>query len=376
MRKEKLLYIILGVLFVTYVVVEYYSPKPLDWTVTFAQNDKNPYGSYILYDRLDDFFQDKAVSFQTLYEAMDEEAHLLIFATNFAPSDADIEAIYNILDQGRTVLIGAEVFSESFSDALEIETKMQILEGITQDSALIRLESGKKIKTPSSFLNFTFDVDSSKVWKSHATSNGDVLISKDYPAAKLILTSLPLAFTNYGLLHNDGYLFAEEALNKVPEGAVHYNRFYQAGKQEPATPLRYVLSQAPLRWAFFLTVAILLVYLVMGSRRLQRAIPVLEPLQNTTIQFIKTIGALYHREGNHKNAALKLTSHFNHVLAAKYYLYTFDEKTFKTLAAKSGVPLEDVVKTFDLIQVVKQSPRVSQDLLKQLYEKITMFKIH
>src|SRR5690606_37112462 len=111
MRKEKLLYIILAVLFVTYVIVEYHSPKPLDWTITFAQNDKNPYGSYVLYDRLDDFFPEKAVSFQTLYEAKDAEAQLLILATDFTPSDADIDGIHDILDQGRTVLIGAQMFS-------------------------------------------------------------------------------------------------------------------------------------------------------------------------------------------------------------------------------------------------------------------------
>jgi len=109
---------------------------------------------------------------------------------------------------------------------------------------------------------------------------------------------------------------------------------------------------------------------------LQRAIPVLDPLHNTTIQFIKTIGALYHREGNHRNAALKLSSYFTNVLATKYYMNTFDENTYKTLSAKSGVSLGDVVKTFDLIQVVKQSPQVSAELLKQLYEDITKFKIH
>ena len=376
MRKEKLLYIILGVLFVTYVIVEYYSPKPLDWTVTFAQNDKNPYGGYIIYDRLDDFFPEKAVSFQTLYEARDAEAHLLILATDFSPSDADVEAIYTILDQGRTVFIGAQVFSEGFLEALEVDTKMLVLESITEDSVAIKLDQGQRINMPSSFLNLTFEVDSSKGWKSHATSGGDVLISKDYPGSRLVLTSLPLAFTNYGLVHNHGYLFAEEALNKIPEGNVHYNRFYHSGKQEPATPLRYVLSQAPLRWAVFLTVLVLLLYLVLGSRRQQRAIPVLEPLQNTTIQFIKTIGALYHREGNHKNAALKLTGHFAHVLATKYYMHTFDEKTYKNLSAKSGVPLEDVIKTFDLIQVVKQSPKISEKLLKELYDNITKFKIH
>src|SRR5690554_4237229 len=101
MHKEKILYILLGVLFATYVIVTYYSPKPLDWTITFAQNDKNPYGGYILYDRLEDFFSEKAVSFQTLHEAREAEAHLLILTTKFMPSGSDVEALYDILDQGR-----------------------------------------------------------------------------------------------------------------------------------------------------------------------------------------------------------------------------------------------------------------------------------
>lgn len=376
MRKEKPLYIILGVLFVTYVIVEYYSPKPLDWTITFAQNDKNPYGSYILYDRLGDFFPEKALSFHTLYEAKDAEAHLLILAANFNPSDIDIDALYDILDHGRTVMIGAQMFSQSFLDALDIDAEVQVLGSISKDSLPVELEGGTTVYMPSSFVGQTFKVDSSTAWTSHARSGGDVLISKDYSSARLILTSLPLAFTNYGLIHGDVYLFAEKALKKIPEGSVHYNRYYQAGKQEPATPLRYVLSQAPLRWAVFLTVFVLLLYLIVGSRRLQRAIPVLEPLQNTTIQFIKTIGALYHREGNHKNAALKLSGHFTHMLATKYHMNTFDESNYITLAAKSGMPLEHVAKTFDLIQVVKQSPKVSEELLVQLYENITKFKIH
>lgn len=376
MRKEKPLYIILVLLFVTYVIVEYYSPKPLDWAITFAQDDKNPYGGYILYDRLDDFYTEKAVSFHTLSEAKDAEGHLLIVTTDFNPSGPDIDGLHDILAQGRTVMIAAQVFSQSFLDALRIDAKMQVLGSISADSITVSLEGGKIVTVPSSFVNTVFEIDSATVWQRHATSDGDVMISKDYSAAKLILTTMPLAFTNYALVHDDIYLFAENALNKIPEGIVLYNRYYHVGKQEPATPLRYVLSQAPLRWAVVLTIFVLLLYLIAGSRRLQRAIPVLAPLENTSLAFIKTIGALYHREGNHKNAALKLSGHFTHMLATRYYMHTFDERSYKVLSAKSGVALEDVVKTFDLMQVIKQSPKVSEELLKQLYGHITKFKIH
>jgi len=42
----------LGLLFVAYVVLEYNRPKPLDWTPTYANKDKIPYGTYALYDQL------------------------------------------------------------------------------------------------------------------------------------------------------------------------------------------------------------------------------------------------------------------------------------------------------------------------------------
>jgi hypothetical protein len=45
---------LLGValLFAGYVTLEYNRPKPLDWTPTYINKDKIPYGTYVLYDQL------------------------------------------------------------------------------------------------------------------------------------------------------------------------------------------------------------------------------------------------------------------------------------------------------------------------------------
>jgi hypothetical protein len=45
---------LLGVtlLFAAYVALEYNKPKPLDWTPTYANKDKIPYGTFVLYDQL------------------------------------------------------------------------------------------------------------------------------------------------------------------------------------------------------------------------------------------------------------------------------------------------------------------------------------
>ena len=42
----------LMLLFAGYVALEYHRPKPPDWTPTYANKDKIPYGTYVLYDQL------------------------------------------------------------------------------------------------------------------------------------------------------------------------------------------------------------------------------------------------------------------------------------------------------------------------------------
>ena len=42
----------LALLFGAYVAVEYYRPKPLDWTPTLRNDHKIPYGTYVLFDQL------------------------------------------------------------------------------------------------------------------------------------------------------------------------------------------------------------------------------------------------------------------------------------------------------------------------------------
>lgn len=39
-------------LFGGYVALEYYRPKPLDWSPTLSSKDKIPYGTYALFDGL------------------------------------------------------------------------------------------------------------------------------------------------------------------------------------------------------------------------------------------------------------------------------------------------------------------------------------
>ena len=376
-KKEKRLYIFLAVFFILYVIVEQYKPEELVWIPTFSQKDKQPYGGYVLYERLDDFFESKELSFQTIYELRDSTYdNLMILATEFSPPEEDVEVLLQKIANGSSAFIGASYFSESFLDSLGLELDNEFFEPTTigtVDSVKVRI-GDEGAYYPSNLVLTAFEKDSS--WVAAATSKKAILIYKNFGKGKLILTTLPLAFTNYGLLKSEGLKLPALALNLLSTGKVVYNRYYHSGRMESETPLRYLISQAPLRWALNLTLLGLIVLLIIGSRRKQRVIPVLDPKENTTLLFIKTMGGLYHREGKHASASQKLISHFLKSIREKYYIKDlFNEAAYAQLSSKTGIKKTEVIQTFEIIQHVKNGGMVSEDMLTELNQRIEKFNL-
>lgn len=79
-------------LFGAYVALEYYRPKPLDWSPTFANKDKIPYGTFVLFDQLPRLLGTDSVATvrRSAYSQLtgaDEPAHRAETSTE-APTDS------------------------------------------------------------------------------------------------------------------------------------------------------------------------------------------------------------------------------------------------------------------------------------------------
>ncbi len=121
---------------------------------------------------------------------------------------------------------------------------------------------------------------------------------------KIYFHTQPLVFTNYHLINgNVGY--ASKVLSYLPIQKTVWDNYYKLDRYVNDSPMRYILSQAPLQAAYYLLLLTLLLYLVVESKRRQRVIPVLKPLENRSLQFVKTMGGLYFRQKNNTNLAQK-----------------------------------------------------------------------
>jgi len=63
-------YIILGLSLVLLITYELMREKTIDWTFTLEREDKIPYGTYVLYNTLEDIFPEKEIQTNrvTLYQ--------------------------------------------------------------------------------------------------------------------------------------------------------------------------------------------------------------------------------------------------------------------------------------------------------------------
>ncbi|WP_431215597.1 hypothetical protein ACQ86N_13470 [Puia sp. P3] len=128
----------------------------------------------------------------------------------------------------------------------------------------------------------------------------------------LYLQLAPLAFSNFFLLHKDNRIYYEKAISNLPSKAseVLWDDYYRYSHNEDFSAFQYILSNKSLRWAFWLTLVLFALIYLFDSKRRQRMIPLISPLRNTSVDFVRTIGRLYFQRRDNHNLAMKMVAHF------------------------------------------------------------------
>ena len=139
--------------------------------------------------------------------------------------------------------------------------------------------------------------------------------------------------------------------------------------------LDVLLGFPSLAAAFWLSLILLLVFLLFGSKRRQGIIEVIKPNENATVTFTETIGRLYLQKKDNKNIAGKMITYFNEYIRNTYFLNTniINDDFITTLSRKSGVQHERVDILFRTINHTHASTVVDDYQLLSLNEQIQNF---
>jgi len=375
--------IVIGGLFLLLLFTELFLPKPVSWSKTLSSDDKIPYGTFVLKDAIVRNQESPTIELtrRSFFE-IDDTIHtdVLVISRMFANGQEDFKALLNYVSFGNTVVIATELLGEEWEDSLGIRTE-DVVQAHLEESGNPSIEDSTSISWGKKYFYRAEDnqmvlkgMDSE--WIVHAIhESGDpVIISSAIGEGNLILCSNPWIFTNYYLLSGQKGI-VDQVLSSFSSAKLHWTEIYSRGRGEATTPLRYVLSVPPLKWAYYLVVGFLAIFVVFEAKRKQRPIPIILPPANESLNFVKTVGNLYYEKRDHKSIALKMINFLFDQIRSKYYLSTqeINKEFMQRLTHKSGKPLINVEGLMTLIDIVQTKDRIDSEELLTLNRKIEAF---
>ncbi|WP_234736461.1 DUF4350 domain-containing protein [Tellurirhabdus bombi] len=374
---------------VAYGLFEYYRPKPIDWRATYVNKDKIPFGTRVLYELLPEFLNDQPVEvsrlpvFNQLTETkLPARSNYFFVCERIKLSTFDQTKLLQYVAKGNNTFLSAYYFPDSLAKTLGFKADLRAPSLRDTTLGVNFVNPSLRRKSPYHFRyddgrNFLEPTSNRVTVLARNARNEPVFLKIPYGKGVFYIHNLPLAFTNYYLLDPNSEDFASKSLAYLPKWPTYWDEYQKRGRfdENEQTPLRYVLSQEPLRWAYYLTLASLLLYAIFAGKRTQRIIPIVEKPKNTSLEFVQTVGGLYFQRGDHTNLAQKKVQYFFAFLREHYLLNpSYPDEEFKeTLSQKSGVSPADIRDLFRVIAFAQQQTTVSEHDLLVLNEKIEAF---
>ena len=375
---------ILVLLLVTIVVIDSNRPKPIDWTPTYSLKDKIPFGLYVLDNEIGSLLKNQKIEkfnstpyefFQGNYDYNeDQEKGTYLIISKIPNLDSQsISKICQYVGNGNNAFISSEIIPNELLDSLNLkmDNEYKFSDSIYNWLTNKRL-GNKKYKIIEGVNNNYFSKIDSQNTTVLGCQNGDStrinFVKVNYKSGSFYLHTQPVAFTNFHLLKGNHYEYAQKILSYIPIGKVFWCINEQNGEVISQSPMRYILSQPALKWAWYVFLLGMILFILFNAKRKQRIVPIKIPLANTTVDFTKTIGNLYYQEGDHNTIIDKKIIYFLEKIRNEYLMETLklDDDFIQKLHHKSGKKREDIQHVVALINAYRKNSfhSVEEDLIQ------------
>ncbi len=399
---NKKLIILVGVIVLLFVVVIIFSPalhKKIDWTESFNEHSTKPYGTKVFYKELFNIYNDWNV--RTVYFT---PYNYLSANSEYGDGDYIAEGMYMIIgntedmdyysqeellifaSEGNDVFISDYTIPQLIKDSLEIDIDI-VLNNDSISKLNVKNISSEKIK-------IELDKSHSDSYIKNYNTNHTHLLGfvknedEEYPNFIKIpyydgyfyIHLEPKAFTNYHLLKDDRYTYVDGILSLLPGTDLYFDSYttyttsYDSNSSRDSN-LSWFLEQLQFKWAWYLAVFLLFLFMIFNAKRRQRIITTIKPLENTSIAFVNTISNLYIETNDHKNLIQKKIAYFLEKIRSDFNLETttLDDNFVNTLVLKSGKKKEIVAQLVKYIKWLQTKEELFENNLITLNKLIEDF---
>lgn len=406
--------VVVAVLLITIVGLVLMSTKRYDWYETYEIESKEPYGAYIIGEMLKNYYPEKkfTVLDSPLNDSLAADAkkghkNYISIGSKVQYDSTGVRVLLSFVEQGNTAFISTGPNVMELLDALFPDTCLYYDEDYDhpENDSIVKLNfysAAKEEKTftltyvfqnkPFSYAWMCFDSSFFCGSRSNAVALGYFgdyhcnFIKMHYGNGDFYIHSIPLAFSNYSLTKKENLEYVSKVFSFVPPGDIlwdEYSKFpgnlnFNSELESSQSPLRFILSQEGLRWAWYLSLLFLLLYVIFFGKRRQRIIPLAEPNTNTSLEYINIIGQLYYQAQGHKTIGLHKMKLFQSFIRNRYFINVgvADEQTIQNISLKSQIPVDDIKNIFREYNRINTPASISSEELITFHNLIENFYKH
>lgn len=368
--------------------------KQLNRRISLSRHDDIPYGAKVAYESLPHLFPDATITINSnnspvsLANTSGTGRVFMILGTSVEADATEVTAVMNFVQAGNRVFISANRISENLLKELSVHVTSNPAYSPEPDS----LRVGVYGPVDTAYKQFAYPGDSYDNWITRLDTQYTSVLGRDgsgrpnfirltYKGGGAIyLHFAPLAFSNFFLLHKQNIAYYENALSYLPADTreIIWDEYYRYDHTREFSAFNYIFSRPALRWAFWLLLLLFLILYLFDSKRRQREIPVVSPLANTSLDFVRTIGRLYFQRRDNHNLAMKMVAYFQDQVRTRFHLpvTALDEALVDRLAYRTGYPKESLAPLVDYMYHLPTKAYISDEELLDLHGQLEAFYKH
>ena len=209
-------------------------------------------------------------------------------------------------------------------------------------------------------------------------------VSVPYGKGEVIFVSSPLLFTNYGMLEGNTFVYIFRLMSYLADLPVYRTEAYvktDAMLVAEQSPFREFIKRPPLRWALYLALLGVVLFMIFTARRRQRVIPIMSKPANRSLEFIQLIGTLYYQRKDHGDLVRKKFKLFAEELRKTAGVdisdVNTDDREYLLLAEKTGMNSDRLKKVIRQIRLVLHSEgNISVEEMRSLIDAMDTIVRH
>lgn len=411
MKSSRLFIVVIIALMVVVILFEMNAPARFNWDDhSQSYKSKQPFGCYVMdsvlraslphgYEVIGSDFE------QYIGENAKPVKHTFLFTntfeyfrpdTNFLKmieegNNAIIATDYNISyydDSTEEMGLGYKCYSNNYYYDGDYFSKESLSINASYDT--VYWESGEMFAPASYPINSVFcskELILSSDYRILATlnekhengSDGDVDTVagiRDCGKGKIVVVSMPMLFSNYGILNDTIRPLVLRLLSQCSDlPMVRYDPSLMSEMEQDEqedSPLHYLLANRPLRWALYLALTTVILFVLFSARRRQRVIPVIKPPVNHMMDFVKRIGGIYYKRHDNVDLLIKKYVTFGNELRTKAMINVDDydqiDDELQSLSTRTGIPFKELQQQIYDVWRATNASSINDKRLQQLID--------